>query len=113
METTKKIALTVPEQQLLELMQEINFGYILDLKIQAGRPVMTPRPRVIYGIKIGGENGRRSECHGEGGDFQLRHEVMELLGHFHRINHGKVHELVIKHGLPFSLNVEALGADRE
>jgi len=111
MEKIRKNALTIPEQQLIRLMQEINFGQIMDLQIQDGQPVMTPRPRVIYGIKIGGDNGRRPES--QGGDFQLRHEVTELLGHLQRIYHGKVHELVIKHGLPFSLNVEACGPYRE
>lgn len=108
MEMIRKTSLSRTEQQLIELMQEINFGQIKDLEIHAGLPVMTPRPRAIFGIKIGGDNGRRPEY--KGGDYLLRTEVTELLNHLKRIQNGMVHELVIKHGLPFSLDVEAFVA---
>ena len=60
-ELTAKSSLSDPQRRLVELMQTLNFGRIEDLIIRGGEPVFDPAPRVIQKVKIGGENGPRTE----------------------------------------------------
>lgn len=98
-----------PHQRwLIELMQGIQFGRIEGLAVRAGRPVVSPPPRVVRELKIGGDNQARRE--GKLEDFVLKQEVRELLDHIARLGHGIIHTIEIRHGLPFRLTVEEVAA---
>jgi hypothetical protein len=86
-------------------MQDINFGRIEDLAVCDGEPLLDPRPRVVREVKFGGENGQRPEI--ESADFALKSQVLELFRHLDDLRNGSVETLVIKHGLPFSMCLEA------
>ncbi|MCK4873632.1 MAG: hypothetical protein KAS72_12995 [Phycisphaerales bacterium] len=98
-----KRQLSSSRARLLEMMQELNFGRIENLRIRAGDPVFNPPPRRVYEIKFGGDNGPRPEA--EIGDFALKRQVQDLLVQLDRIGDGLIEVLVVKHGLPFSMQV--------
>jgi hypothetical protein len=98
-----KSALSQARQQLVQLMQRLNFGRIEGLVIRNGEPVLTPPPRVLQEIKFGGENGPRPEACAS--DFLLKIQVIELFQQFDRVGNATIEVLEIKHGLPFRMNV--------
>ena len=103
-EPKTKSSLLPSQRQLLELMQELNFGRIEDLQVRASEPVFEPAPRVIRKLKIGGENGPRSEI--SCADFWLKSQVVELLEAIASLGDGTVLAIEVKHGLPFSVEIE-------
>lgn len=98
---TRKSTLPHSQQQLVELMQRINFGRIAGLTIVGGQPVLEPPPQITREIKLGGENGPRPESHAE--DFSLKSQVIEMVGQLERIRDGHIESVEIKHGLPFRM----------
>ena|SRR5450759_3360558 len=104
---TTKSALSDSQRHLLALMQRLNFGRIEDLQVRAGEPVFNPPPRTVRKLKIGGENGPRPEmaC----ADFWLKSQAIELLDAIAGIGDGKVLAIEVKHGLPFSVEIELEG----
>jgi hypothetical protein len=100
-----KRSLSPQRQRLVELLQKINFGRIQWLKFEGGEPVFDPPPRTILEVKFGGESGPRPELSIE--DFLLKTQVVELFEHFDRIQSGSIHELEVKHGMPFRMTLLA------
>lgn len=98
-----KAALSLARQNLVQMMQNLNFGRIEGLTIRNGEPVLAPAPRIIEEIKLGGENGPRAETGAR--DFVLKARVVELFQQFDRVGNGLVEVLEIKHGLPIRLDV--------
>jgi len=95
--------LTVNQARLVEMMQQKNFCRIENLHIRAGEPVFDPHPRVVREVKLGGENSSRPEA--GIGDFTLKRQVQDLLVQLDRVGDGVIEVLVVKHGLPFSMQV--------
>jgi hypothetical protein len=99
-------ALSPSRRQLVELMQQINFGRIEGLLIHGGEPALDESPiKVFLEVKFGGENGPRSEA--SAGDFALKAQVVDLFSHLDQLQQARIEVLTIKHGLPFGMNVEA------
>jgi len=105
---TFKSLLSPSRRYLVELMQRINFGRIEGLTVRGGEPVFDTDapPRVMQDVKFGGENGPRQEAHTA--DFALKLQVVELFGHFDRLVNARIESLTIKHGLPFTMQVESI-----
>ena len=103
MQQTKQ-TLSASRRRLIEAMQKLNYGQILDLTIRGGDPVFDPPPRVLRDIKIGGENGPRLEIAKR--DFVLRREVIELLTHLDRLGDGLVCRIDVQRGLPFKVTIQ-------
>lgn len=101
---TRKSKLSAGQFQLIELMQQINFGRIEGLWIRNGEPQFAPPPKIICEIKFGGENGPRPQKSSD--DFELKAQVVELLQHLERIGNAIIDTIEVKHGLPFRLIVE-------
>jgi len=85
-------------------MQRLNFGRIEDLVVRGGEPVFDPAPRVIQKVKIGGENGPRTEFSTT--DFLLKKQMIELVEAIASLGEGKVLTIDVKHGLPFAVEIE-------
>jgi hypothetical protein len=85
-------------------MQRLNFGRIEDLVVRGGEPVFDPAPRVIQKVKIGGENGPRTEFSST--DFLLKKQMIELVEAIASLGEGKVLTIDVKHGLPFAVEIE-------
>ena len=102
-QSLSKRQLSPRQAHLLEMMQELNFGRIEGLRILDGEPVIDPPPRVVREVKFGGDNSARPETGIE--DFALKRQVQDLLAQFDRVGNGVIEVLVVKHGLPFSMQV--------
>lgn len=55
-------------------------------------------------VKIGGENSPRAEM--AYADFLLKHQTIEMLEAITQLENGHVLTIEVKHGLPFSMEVE-------
>lgn len=98
-----KRGLSGPRQQLLELLQELNFGRLEQLVVRGGEPVLDPRPRIVREVKFGAENGPRPERGAR--DFALKAQVVELCAALDRLQDGAIDLIEVKHGLPFRMEV--------
>lgn len=99
-----KSDLSLSKQQLVGLMQRINFGRIEGLVVRDGHPVFAPSPRVIKEVKFCAENGPRTEAVKQ--DFALKKEVRDLFTRMEALCNGTILELEIKHGLPFKMSLQ-------
>lgn len=97
-------SLPASHQRLVRLMQQIGFGHIDNLHVRDGLPVFDPPPRVVEDVKFATDSARIELA---SSDFALKQQVLDLILHLQRIGNGVVHTLVFKHGLPFSMSVEA------
>jgi len=95
-------------RRLVTLMQELNFGWIENLRVRGGQPVFDPPPTVVRQVKFGGENGPRPEVAWE--DFVLKAQVRELLVQMEAMGDGVIRCIEVKHGLPFKMTVEEITA---
>ncbi len=103
-----KSSLSLARRRLVELFRQVYFGKVEGLVVRDGDPVLSPLPRVIREIKLGGENGPRSE--GNLGDFLLKSQIVELFALFDQFQDGVIEVLEIKHGLPFRVMVADTGS---
>lgn len=92
-----------PAQWLIRECQSINFGRIENLPIRNGDPVLDPLPKVTREVKFGGDNKPRPES--ELNDFPLKQQVQEMLEELDRTGNGMIEVLIVKHGLPFLMQV--------
>lgn len=99
----RKSTSTPNQRRLIELMQRVNFGRIANIPIRNGDPVLDPLPRIIREVKFGGDNKPRPES--ELSDFTLKKQVQEFFEELDRIGNGMIEILIVKHGLPFSMQV--------
>ena len=104
MNQVNKESLTPPQKRLIELMQDINFGFITDILVRDGEPEITSETVIMREFKLGGLNGSRPERGRE--DFVLKQSVVELFEQLTLLCNGNIHKLEIKHGLPFSISIE-------
>lgn len=98
-----KSSLSPRRRRLIERMQRVNYGRILNLEIQGGEPSFTTKTRIERQIKFGGDCHRLVTA---AEDFALKDKVVELLDCFDRMGNGTIIQLEIKGGLPFGMTVE-------
>jgi hypothetical protein len=91
---------------LIKLFQNVNFGKV-DLLVRSGEPVLDPPPRVIETRKMGAQKGARAES--DLADFCLKEQVVELFLTIDEVRDGLI-SITLKHGLPFSVEVERTSA---
>lgn len=100
---TTKAALSAARRQLVELMQDVNYGRIEGLAVRDGEPVLDPRPHVRRVILLGKDTGAHAAR--RNADFALKDKVLELFAVFDRERSLSVLELVIDNGLPVRMTV--------
>ena len=71
---------------LLEQMQALNYGRILNIQVRDGAPHFTPMTRVERQVRFGGDNQPRPECGLD--DFELKDKVVELFDAIERMATG-------------------------
>ncbi|WP_020473430.1 hypothetical protein [Zavarzinella formosa] len=103
-DTQSKANLSPARRKLVELMREVNFGRIVDLRVERGQPVLDPAPGRITEHKFGGDNGPRPESNAP--NFQLKWQILELFQLLDQIGTGDIASLEVKHGLPFRALIE-------
>ena len=104
---TTKSSLSDAQRRLVELLQKLNFGRIEGLHVRDGEPAFEPAPRVIQKLKMGGDNTARPETTLE--DFWLKNQTIEMLKAITDLGHGEILSIEVKHGLPFSIEIEHRG----
>lgn len=99
-----KFELPESRKQLVELMQELNFGRIENLHFAGGDPILLdPPPLVVFDYKLGSVNAPRPER--ERDRFVLKSQILELFEILERFGEGVVELIDVKHGLPFRLTI--------
>ena len=96
------------ERSLLEIIRALGFGQIEFLRITAGEPVLDPKPTVVNALKFGVP---RESMEPVGADFELKREAADLFEYTRDIEEGEIRTLIVRHGLPFSMEIELAGAD--
>lgn len=93
-----------PRQALIELGQDINHGWIENLPVQGGEPVLEPLPDIEREITFRREYGARPELARP--NFSLKAQVVELFDFFDEHRDFVVKRLEFKHGLPYRMVVK-------
>jgi hypothetical protein len=88
-------------------MQRLGFGRFEFLRIDHGELVLDPWPTTVRGVKFGSEDAATSRTPPD--EFQLKRQVIELFEYVREGDAGEIRTLEIRHGLPFSMEVELAG----
>jgi hypothetical protein len=99
--------LLASERTLLAAIRTLEFGQIEFLRICAGEPMFDPWPTVVRGLKFGVD--RQEPRATSGNDFELKREVAELFEYTREVEDGEIRVLVVRHGLPFTMEIELAG----
>jgi hypothetical protein len=95
------------EVVFIAAMRQLGFGLFEFLQIRGGELVLNPGPATVRHIKFGtpATTGRTSE-----GASDLREQIAEFFAYVREVDAGEIRTLEIRHGLPFSMDVELAGA---
>jgi hypothetical protein len=96
------------ERTFVVAMQQLGFGRFEDLRIDNGEMVLDPWPTTVRGVKFGSEDPGTIRTPPD--EFQLKRQVIELFEYVREVDAGEIRTLEIRHGLPFSMEVELAGA---
>lgn len=96
--------LTPPEQRFLAAMHALRFGRFEYIQIRGGQIVLHPWPTVVRDVKFGSADPGAAKV--PPADFELKAQVAELFAYVRSLDAGEIRTLEIKHGLPFSMEVE-------
>jgi hypothetical protein len=95
------------EVAFVATMQLLGFGLFEYLQICGGELVLNPGPVTVRHVKFGTPTttGKTS-----GGASELRQQIAEFFTYVREVDAGEIRTLEIRHGLPFSMEVELAGA---
>lgn len=96
------------EAAFVPAMQRLGFGRFEFLRIHNGELVLDPWPTTVRGVKFGSEDPSTSRALPE--EFQLKRQVIEFIEYVRSVDAGEIRTLEIRHGLPFSMEVELAGS---
>jgi hypothetical protein len=95
--------LSAPRQQLLDVCRRIGFGYLPDLPVVDGEPVLSASQPVVIDYVFGKPgNGLRPRA---GQDFLLKAQATQLFGYLDQLQNCVITRLVVQDGLPFRMFV--------
>jgi len=95
------------EHELIKLMGDLNFGRIERLRFRDGKPILQPLPRIIAAVKMTSEN-RKADSKIRTGTC-LKQSLTDLFALMQRVGEGELLTIDVRHGLPFSVEIEWLG----
>ena len=95
------------EMAFISAMQQLGFGRIEFLQIRDGELVFNPGPTTVRDIKFGSPVtlGKPSASPSE-----LCPQVAEFFNYVRDVEAGEIREVEVRHGLPFSMEIELPGA---
>ncbi|MFO0815308.1 MAG: hypothetical protein U0796_19000 [Gemmatales bacterium] len=99
---TSKRQLSIPRQQLIEVMQRFAFCDIRHLPIVRGEPVLAGL-QVVHELKLGADNDPRIQLHLK--DFILKKCQVELMEILDSVGDGVLESVEVKFGLPYRVRV--------
>ena len=90
--------LSPSRRALIRIIQALNYGSILDLKIVNGELNLDPQPQVLIDVRLDEDVSARPEL--ELDDFALSAEVSRLLGQIDALQNGTIERIVVHAGVP-------------
>ena len=99
--------LLASEATFLAAMQQLGFGRFEYLQIRGGELVLNPWPVAVRDIKFAAAANCAKPADATS---DLRPQVAELFEYVRDVDAGEIRELQVRHGLPFSMEVELGGA---
>lgn len=98
--------LSPPRKALVRLCQSVNYGSILNLRINHGEVTFDPEPQVLVDIRLDEEVGGRPEV--ELADFALRVEYCRLFAQIDLVKNGSLEKIVVHSGIPRRVTLRPL-----
>jgi hypothetical protein len=99
--------LTTSEHRFLAAIREVGFGRFEYIQIRKGEIILDPWPVAVRDVKFGAEAADERTARP---DCQLKRQVAELFEYTRDVEAGEIRTLEIRHGLPFSMEVELAAA---
>lgn len=96
--------LSPSERRFLAAMNELGFGRFEFLRIEHGELLLDPWPKNIRDVKFGSQDATPHK--GLDDAFELRPAVVEFFEYVRAVEEGQILCLTVKHGLPFSMQIE-------
>jgi len=90
--------LSPSRRALIRIIQALNYGSILDLKIVNGELNLDPQPEVLIDVRLDEDVSARPEL--ELDDFALPAEVSRLLSQIDALQNGTIERIVVHAGVP-------------
>jgi hypothetical protein len=90
--------LSPSRRALIRVLQALNYGSILDLKIVNGEVILDPRPEVLIDVRLDEDVSVRPEL--GLADFTLSAEVIRLLAQIDAFQNGTIEKIVVHAGVP-------------
>jgi hypothetical protein len=94
------------ERRFVNALQDLEFGRFELIQIRSGEVVLDPWPSSVRDIKFGAASDGRESQQVIPEEFELKREVIELIEYIRSIQSGDIRCLVIRHGVPFTMQVD-------
>ena len=107
--TTSTEDLLPSERRFLAAMQALGFGRFEYVQIRKGDIILDPWPVAVRDVKFGAEGASERALHPAS---QLKRQVTEFFEYTRDVDDGEIRTLEIRHGLPFSMEVELVAGQR-
>ncbi len=92
------------ERRFVAAMTELGFGRFEFLRIERGELVLDPWPTTVRGVKFGSADTAIYKPLPDG--FELKAQVAEFFEWVRGVDEGEIRCLELRHGLPFSMEIE-------
>jgi len=96
--------LRTPERAFVAAMRQLRFGRFESVRIERGELVLSPWPAMVRSVKFACEESASPQTSPD--EFELKRQVVELFEYVRTIEAGEIRCLEVRHGLPFSMEVE-------
>jgi hypothetical protein len=91
------------EQRIVADMQQRRFCRYEFISIRGGELVLNPWPATVTAVRFASQDPATTNPAAE---FQLKRQMIEFLEYVRTIDSGEIRCLEVRHGLPFSMEVE-------
>jgi hypothetical protein len=88
-------------------MQQLGFGRFEFLQIRGCELVLNPGPLTVHHVKFGTP---ATTAKTSGSTSELRQQIAEFFAYVREVDVGEIRCLEVRHGVPFSMEVELAGA---
>lgn len=95
------------ERTFVTAVSRLGFGRFEYLRIERGELVLDPWPTVVRDVKFGSQDPGAAKIAPD--DFELKPQVAEFFEYVRAVDAGEIRTLEVKHGLPFSMEIEMAG----
>ena len=92
------------EQRIVADMQQRRFCRYEFVSIRGGELVLNPWPATVTAVRFASQDPATATI--PAAEFQLKRQMIEFLEYVRAIDSGEIRCLEVRHGLPFSMEVE-------